>query len=148
MARKKRRGAKKAAAAAKRKQTVAHLPKRTRRALGKEGAKAAREKSDKSFSKSVLRHDRATVAVRFSHTIQVTNFRRIRVMYSYRAIRFRSFLGGDYLVLRRRRRLHFRNRVSRRRRYLRSTVQTLASAAFSPWLKAISTMTAFQILQP
>ena len=35
-----RRNIKKAAAAAKRKRTVAHLPKRTRIALGKEGAKA------------------------------------------------------------------------------------------------------------
>ena len=35
---------KKAAAAAKKKRTIAHLPKRTRTALGKEGAKAARKK--------------------------------------------------------------------------------------------------------
>jgi hypothetical protein len=33
---------KKAAAAARRKQTLKHLPKRTRRALGKEAAKARR----------------------------------------------------------------------------------------------------------
>jgi hypothetical protein len=33
---------KKAAAAAKRKQTLKHLPKRTRQALGKEAAKARR----------------------------------------------------------------------------------------------------------
>lgn len=33
---------KKAAAAARRKKTIAHLPKATRTALGKEGAKAAR----------------------------------------------------------------------------------------------------------
>jgi hypothetical protein len=39
-----RRNIKKAARAAKRKRTVAHLPKRTRTALGKEGAKAARRK--------------------------------------------------------------------------------------------------------
>jgi len=39
-----RKNIKKAAAAAKRKRTVAHLPKRTRTALGKEGAKAARRK--------------------------------------------------------------------------------------------------------
>ncbi|HKY73261.1 MAG TPA: hypothetical protein VJL88_15180 [Nitrospira sp.] len=39
-----RRNVKKAATAAKRKRTVAHLPKRTRTALGKEGAKAARRK--------------------------------------------------------------------------------------------------------
>jgi hypothetical protein len=35
---------KKAAAAAKRKRTISHLPKKTRTALGKEGAKAARKK--------------------------------------------------------------------------------------------------------
>jgi hypothetical protein len=35
---------KKAAAAAKKKRTVAHLPKATRTALGKEGAKAAKKK--------------------------------------------------------------------------------------------------------
>ena len=39
-----RRNIKKAAAAAKRKRTLAHLPKRTRTALGKEGAKMARRK--------------------------------------------------------------------------------------------------------
>ena len=39
-----RRNIKKAAAAAKRKRTVAHLPKSTRTALGREGAKAARSK--------------------------------------------------------------------------------------------------------
>jgi hypothetical protein len=39
-----RRNIKKAAAAAKRKRTVAHLPKKTRTALGKEGANAARKK--------------------------------------------------------------------------------------------------------
>jgi hypothetical protein len=38
-----RRNIKKAAAAAKRKQTLKHLPKSTRRALGKEGAKARRK---------------------------------------------------------------------------------------------------------
>ena len=37
-----RRNIKKAAAAAKRKQTLKHLPQRTRRALGKEAAKARR----------------------------------------------------------------------------------------------------------
>ena len=37
-----RRNIKKAASAAKRKQTLKHLPKRTRRALGKEAAKARR----------------------------------------------------------------------------------------------------------
>jgi GNAT superfamily N-acetyltransferase len=37
-----RRNVKKAAAAARRKQTLKHLPKATRRALGKEGAKARR----------------------------------------------------------------------------------------------------------
>jgi ABC-type transport system involved in Fe-S cluster assembly fused permease/ATPase subunit len=39
-----RKNIKKAAAAAKRNRTIAHLPKRTRTALGKEGAKAARKK--------------------------------------------------------------------------------------------------------
>jgi hypothetical protein len=39
-----RRNIKKAAGAAKRKRTIAHLPKKTRTALGKEGAKAARRK--------------------------------------------------------------------------------------------------------
>jgi hypothetical protein len=39
-----RRNIEKAATAAKRKRTVAHLPKKTRTALGKEGAKAARKK--------------------------------------------------------------------------------------------------------
>jgi hypothetical protein len=39
-----RRNIKKAAGAAKRKRTIAHLPKKTRSALGKEGAKAARRK--------------------------------------------------------------------------------------------------------
>jgi hypothetical protein len=39
-----RRNIRKAASAAKRKRSVAHLPKRTRTALGKEGAKAARRK--------------------------------------------------------------------------------------------------------
>jgi hypothetical protein len=37
-----RRNIKRAASAAKRKQTLKHLPKRTRRALGKEAAKARR----------------------------------------------------------------------------------------------------------
>jgi hypothetical protein len=39
-----RRNIKKATAAAKRKRTIAHLPKTTRTALGKQGAKAARQK--------------------------------------------------------------------------------------------------------
>ena len=39
-----RRNVKKAAKAAKNKQTIKHLPKRTRRALGKQGAKAARKR--------------------------------------------------------------------------------------------------------
>ena len=39
-----RRNIGKAARAAKRKQTLKHLPKRTRRALGKEGAKARRRR--------------------------------------------------------------------------------------------------------
>jgi hypothetical protein len=39
-----RKNIKKAAAAAKAKKTIAHLPKKTRTALGKEGAKAAKQK--------------------------------------------------------------------------------------------------------
>ena len=39
-----RRNIKKAAAAARRKRTIARLPKKTRTALGKEGAKAARRR--------------------------------------------------------------------------------------------------------
>jgi hypothetical protein len=39
-----RRNIKKAASAAKRKRTLSRLPKKTRTALGKEGAKAARRK--------------------------------------------------------------------------------------------------------
>jgi hypothetical protein len=39
-----RKNIKKAAKAAERRRTVAHLPKKTRTALGKEGAKAARRK--------------------------------------------------------------------------------------------------------
>jgi hypothetical protein len=39
-----KRNIKKAVKAARRKRTVAHLPKKTRTALGKEGAKAARKK--------------------------------------------------------------------------------------------------------
>jgi len=43
-----RRNVKKAAAAAKRKRTIAHLPKKTRTALGKQGAKVAKQKRRKS----------------------------------------------------------------------------------------------------
>jgi hypothetical protein len=39
-----RRTVKKAASAAKRKRTISKLPKRTRTALGKQGAKVARQK--------------------------------------------------------------------------------------------------------
>jgi hypothetical protein len=39
-----RRNIKKAAKAAKRKRTIAHLPKKTRTALGKEASKAARRR--------------------------------------------------------------------------------------------------------
>jgi hypothetical protein len=39
-----RRNIKKAAAAAKKKQTIVHLPKKVRTALGKKGAAAARKK--------------------------------------------------------------------------------------------------------
>jgi hypothetical protein len=40
-----RRNIKKAAGAAKRKQTLKHLPKKTRRALGKQAAKTRRSRS-------------------------------------------------------------------------------------------------------
>jgi hypothetical protein len=43
-----RQNVKKAAAAAERKRTIAHLPKKVRTALGKEGAKAARKKNSRS----------------------------------------------------------------------------------------------------
>lgn len=39
-----RRNIKKAAATAKRKRTIAHLPKKTRTALGKQAARVARQK--------------------------------------------------------------------------------------------------------
>jgi hypothetical protein len=39
-----RRNIKKAAASARRKRTIAHLPKKTRTALGKQAAKVARQK--------------------------------------------------------------------------------------------------------
>jgi hypothetical protein len=39
-----RRNIKKAAKAARKKRTIAHLPKRTRTALGKQAAKAAKKK--------------------------------------------------------------------------------------------------------
>jgi hypothetical protein len=39
-----KRNIKKAAAAAKRKKTISHLPKATRTALGKQGAKVAKQK--------------------------------------------------------------------------------------------------------
>jgi hypothetical protein len=39
-----RRNIKKAAGAAKRKRTIAHLPKRTRTALGRQASKVARQK--------------------------------------------------------------------------------------------------------
>jgi len=39
-----RRNVRKAAKAARRKRTIAHLPKKTRRALGKEASKAAKRK--------------------------------------------------------------------------------------------------------
>jgi hypothetical protein len=42
-----RKNIKKAATAAKRKRTIAHLPKRTRTALGKQAAKVAKEKRHK-----------------------------------------------------------------------------------------------------
>jgi len=43
-----KRNIKKAASAARRKRTISHLPKKTRTALGKEGAKAARKKLNRS----------------------------------------------------------------------------------------------------
>jgi hypothetical protein len=42
-----RRNIRKAAAAAKRKRTIAHLPKKTRTALGKQAAKVAKQKRRK-----------------------------------------------------------------------------------------------------
>ncbi|HEY5037239.1 MAG TPA: hypothetical protein VII74_08930 [Chthoniobacterales bacterium] len=39
-----RKNIKKAAAAAKKKRTIVHLPKKTRTALGKQGAKVAKQK--------------------------------------------------------------------------------------------------------
>jgi ABC-type transport system involved in Fe-S cluster assembly fused permease/ATPase subunit len=42
-----RKNIKKAASAAKKKRTIAHLPKSTRTALGKQGAKVANEKRQK-----------------------------------------------------------------------------------------------------
>ncbi len=41
-----RRNIKKAVSAAKRKRTIAHLPKQTRTALGKQAAKVARQKRE------------------------------------------------------------------------------------------------------
>jgi hypothetical protein len=43
-----RRNIKKAAASARRKRTIKHLPKRTRTALGKQGAKTAKRKRRRS----------------------------------------------------------------------------------------------------
>ena len=43
-----RKNIKKAAAAARRKRTIAHLPKSTRTALGKQGAKVAKQRRAKS----------------------------------------------------------------------------------------------------
>jgi len=43
-----RKNIKKAAAAARRKRTIAHLPKSTRTALGKQGAKVARQKRSRA----------------------------------------------------------------------------------------------------
>jgi hypothetical protein len=42
-----RRNIRKAAGAARRKRTIAHLPKKTRRALGKQAAKVAKRKKRK-----------------------------------------------------------------------------------------------------
>jgi len=46
-AEKRRAAGRKAASAARRKRTIAHLPKSTRTALGKQGAKVRKEKSRK-----------------------------------------------------------------------------------------------------
>jgi len=43
-----RKNIRKAAAAARRKRTIAHLPKKTRTALGKQAAKVAKQKRRKS----------------------------------------------------------------------------------------------------
>ncbi|HZS28783.1 MAG TPA: hypothetical protein VFB76_16260 [Candidatus Angelobacter sp.] len=43
-----RRNIRKAATAAKKKRTIAHLPKSTRTALGKQGAKVAKQKRKKA----------------------------------------------------------------------------------------------------
>ena len=43
-----RQNVRKAATAAKKKRTIAHLPKSTRTALGKQGAKVARQKRKKA----------------------------------------------------------------------------------------------------
>jgi hypothetical protein len=43
-----RRNIKKAAGAARRKRTIAHLPKKTRTALGKQAAKVAKQKKKKT----------------------------------------------------------------------------------------------------
>ena len=43
-----RKNIKKAAKAAKKKRTIAHLPKKTRTALGKEGAKTAKRKQKRT----------------------------------------------------------------------------------------------------
>ena len=45
-----RRNIKKAASAAKKKRTIAHLPKKTRTALGKQAAKVAKQKRKSSES--------------------------------------------------------------------------------------------------
>ncbi len=44
-----RRNIKKAQAAARRKRTIAHLPNKTRTALGKQGAKAAQERRESNY---------------------------------------------------------------------------------------------------
>jgi len=48
-----KRNIKKAARAAKKKRTVAHLPKATRTALGKEGAKAAKRKRSRKLTSTI-----------------------------------------------------------------------------------------------
>lgn len=52
-----RRNVKKAASAAKRKRTIAHLPKKTRTALGKQAAKAVEQKREaRSKGRSYFRY--------------------------------------------------------------------------------------------
>jgi hypothetical protein len=51
-----KRNIKKAAKAARRKRTIAHLPRKTRTALGKEGAKAGTKETNPNKLKSIQVH--------------------------------------------------------------------------------------------